>query len=92
VRGGSGGGGATWRGGEKPAEAGQAVGAGAGGHVVWRGAARGQLGLGKRPAKAAGSWARAEQGEGLEVEDRDLSAIFQIMEGLHYKAKLTFKL
>jgi hypothetical protein len=53
--GGSGGGGATWRGGEKPAEAGQAVGAGAGGHVAWRGAARGQLVLGKWSTKAAGS-------------------------------------
>jgi hypothetical protein len=76
VRGGSGDGGATWRGGEKPAEAGQAVGTGVGGHV-----ARGQLGLGKRPAEAAGSRARAEQGEGLEVEDRDLSAIFQKCRG-----------
>jgi hypothetical protein len=67
----------TWTGREKPAEAGQAVGKGAGGHVAWRGAALGQLGLGKRPAKAAGSRARAEQGEGLEVEDRDLSPNIQ---------------
>jgi hypothetical protein len=77
MRGGSGGGGATWRGGEKPPEARQAVGEGAGGHVARRGAARGQLGLGKRPAMAAGSRAWAEQGEGLEVEDKDLSEIFQ---------------
>jgi hypothetical protein len=77
MRGGSGGGAARWRGGEKPAEAGQAVGEGVGGHVARRGAARGQLGLGKWPAKAAGSQARAEQGEGLEVEARDLSAIFK---------------
>jgi hypothetical protein len=66
-----------WRGGEKPPEAGQAVGAGAGGHMARRGAARGQLGLGKWPVKTAGSRARAEQGEGLEVEDKDLSEIFQ---------------
>jgi hypothetical protein len=66
-----------WRGGGKPAEVGQAVGAGAGGHVARRGESWGQLGLGKRPAKAAGSRARAEKGEGLEVEDRDLCAIFQ---------------
>jgi hypothetical protein len=39
--------------------------------------ARGQLGLEKWPAKAEGSLERAEQGEGLEVEDRDLSANFQ---------------
>jgi hypothetical protein len=45
-----------------PARVGQAVGAGAGGNVARRGAARGQLGLGKRPAKAVGSRARAEQG------------------------------
>jgi hypothetical protein len=77
MHGGSGGGGATWRGGERPPKAGQAVGTGAGGHVAQRGAARGQLGLGKWPAKAAGSRARAEQGEGLEVEDKDLSEIFQ---------------
>jgi hypothetical protein len=77
VRGGSGGGGATWRGGEKPPEAGQAVGAGAGGHVAWRGAAWGQLGLRKWPVKAAGSRAQAEQGEGLDVEDKDLSENFQ---------------
>jgi hypothetical protein len=32
-----------------PTRVGQAVGAGAGGHVAQRGAARGQLGLGKRP-------------------------------------------
>jgi hypothetical protein len=52
-----------------------------GGRGRWRargaeGSYAGQLGLGKRPAKAAGSRARAEQGKGLEVEDRDLSAIF----------------
>jgi hypothetical protein len=62
---------------EKPAEAGQAVGVGAGGHVARKEAARGQLWLGKWPVKAAGSRAWAEQREGLEVEDRDLSAIFQ---------------
>jgi hypothetical protein len=55
---------ATRRGGARrgPARVGQAVGAGAGGHVAWRGVARGQLGLGKLLVKAAGSRARAEQG------------------------------
>jgi hypothetical protein len=53
-----------------------------GGRGRWRargaeGSYAGQLGLGKRPAKAAGSRARAEQGKGLEVEDRDVSAFFQ---------------
>jgi hypothetical protein len=52
------------------------IGAGAGGHVARRGAEWGKLGLGKRSAKAAGSRVRAEQREGLEVEDRELSAIF----------------
>jgi hypothetical protein len=76
---------------------GEAIGGRASGvHERWRarGAERsgaGQLGLEKWPAKAAGSWARAEQGKGLEVDDRDLSAIFIKMQGLHCKAKLTFK-
>jgi hypothetical protein len=67
-----------------------------GGRGRWRarGAERssvGAAGLVKWPAKVARSRARAEQGEGLEVEDRDLSTIFQKMQGLHCKAKLTFK-
>jgi hypothetical protein len=50
VRGGSGGGGAMWRGGEKPPEAGQAVGAALEG--TWRRFKRreGSWGSGKRPA------------------------------------------
>jgi hypothetical protein len=51
----SGGSGATWRGEERANRGREAVGAGAGGHVARSRAARGQLGLGKRPVRAAGS-------------------------------------
>jgi hypothetical protein len=83
---------AARRGGEGrgPARVGQAVGAGAGGHVARRGAARGQLGLGKWPAKAAGSRARAEQ-EGLKVDEGGLVWNFPKMQGLHCKDKTTLK-
>jgi hypothetical protein len=62
VRGARGDGGATWRG-EERAGAGRVSGErGAGGHVALRRAARGQLGLGKRLAKAAVSRARGRAG------------------------------
>jgi hypothetical protein len=56
---------------------------GSGERRAWRWRARGaeksgagQLGLGKVAGEGGGVRARAEHGEGLEVEDRDLSAIF----------------
>jgi hypothetical protein len=51
----------------------------------------GVAGAWEMAGEGGGVTSAGEQGEGLEVEHRDLSAIFQIMRGLYYKAKLTFK-
>jgi hypothetical protein len=52
--------------------------------------ARWQLGLGKWPAKAAGSRARGRAG-GVEVDEGGLVCNLSKVQGLHCKAKLTFK-
>jgi hypothetical protein len=62
VRGGLGGGSATWRGRERASAGRVSGGRGAGGHVARRRAARGSWGSGKWPAKAAGSRARGRAG------------------------------
>jgi hypothetical protein len=82
VRGGSGGGGATWRG-EDRASAGWGTAARAlERHVAQRRARAGQQVRGTWPAKAAGftGTSRAEEGR-LEVEDRGYSVILQKYKG-----------
>jgi hypothetical protein len=59
--------------------------------VARRRAARGSWGSGKRPVKAAVGRRGKQREGGLEVDDEDLSTIFQKVQGLHCKAKLTFK-
>jgi hypothetical protein len=67
-----------------------------GGRGCWRARGVERSGAGAAGARemvdeGGGVTGVSRAGGGLEVEDRDLSAIFQKMQGLHYKVKLTFK-
>jgi hypothetical protein len=64
ARGGSGGGGATWRSRERASAAWGAAGAVLEQHVAQKRAARGSWSSGNRPARAAGSAQRETEGEG----------------------------
>jgi hypothetical protein len=62
---------------------------------VARGAKRGgagQLELETWPARAAGSSREKTEREGLEVDEGGLICNLSKVQGLHYKAELTFKL
>jgi hypothetical protein len=61
-RGGSGGGGATWRGRSRPARAGEAAARVLGRHVARLRAAQGRPVRGTWPARAAGRWAQRNRG------------------------------
>jgi hypothetical protein len=86
MRGGSGGGGATWRGSKRPARGREGGGQGAGGHVAWLRAARGRPVRGTWPARAAGHRADRKQSRGAGGRRRGLSCNFPKVQGLHYKA------
>jgi hypothetical protein len=78
TRGGSGDGGATWRGEERANARWEAATQGLRRHVARGKAARGRRVRSTWPARAAGSDAsRNRGGEGLEVEDKGGSMIFQ---------------
>jgi hypothetical protein len=69
TRGGSGGGGATWRGGSRPARGREGGRQGAGGHVAQLKAARGRWVRGTWPAKRRRGIGRETEEEGLEVDE-----------------------
>jgi hypothetical protein len=76
-RGGSGGGGATWRGRSRLARAGEAAARVLGRLVARLRAARGRPVRGTWPARAAGRRAEKQRSRGLEVDEGDLFAISQ---------------
>jgi hypothetical protein len=77
ARGGSGDGGATWRGEERASARWEAAAQGLGRHVVRGKVARGRRLRSTWPVRAVGSDASRNRGEGLEVEDEGGFVIFQ---------------
>jgi hypothetical protein len=91
ARGGSGGGGATWKSEEGASRGREAAGGVQERHVARREAARGSWGSGTWPAKAAGAAQRKTERGGLEVDEEGLFCNSPKVQGLYYKADLTFK-
>jgi hypothetical protein len=78
-------GGATWRGGEKPAGVRRAVGGRVGGLGGGVRAARGSWQHGGSPARGGGRCSRATERKGREEDDGDLFKIFQKFKGFTVK-------
>jgi hypothetical protein len=90
-RGGSGDGGAMWRGRSRPAQGREGGGQGVGGHVAQLRAARGQWVHGTWPAKRRWCVRQRNRGGGVEVDEGGSVCNFPKVQGLHCKAKITFK-